>query len=43
MAGKTVTFALPSGAKVTCDPDLAKKLGHSEPKPRKAADSKSEK
>ena len=41
MAGKSVTFALPSGTKVTCSAELAKKLGYSEPKPRKAA-SKSE-
>lgn len=33
MAAQTVTFSLPGGTKVTCSPELAKKLGHSEPKP----------
>ena len=42
MAAKTVTFDLASGTKVTCGPDLAKRLGYTEPKPRKAAESKSD-
>jgi len=43
MAASSVTFTLPSGTKVTCSADLAKKLGHTEPKPRKSAESKPEK
>ena len=43
MAAETVTFTLPAGTKVTASVDLAKRLGYSEPKSRKAADSKSEK
>lgn len=43
MADKTVTFALPSGTKVTANVELAKRLGYSEPKPRKTAESKSDK
>jgi hypothetical protein len=33
MAAQTVTFTLPGGTKVTCSQELAKKLGHAEPKP----------
>jgi hypothetical protein len=43
MASKTVTFELASGTKVSCGTELAKRLGYTESKPRKAADSKSDK
>lgn len=49
MAADTVTFTLPSGARVTCSPEQAKRLGY-KPEPaakrapaKKSASSKSEK
>lgn len=41
MAEKTVSFKTAQGTKVTCGLSLAKKLGYSEPKTTKAAESKS--
>ena len=35
MADKTITFTLPTGARVTCSPELAERLGHKPQAPAK--------
>lgn len=39
MSADTVTFTLPSGARVTCSPEQAKRLGY-KPEPEKKAPAK---